>query len=127
METPMNPWLLTAGLAAILLDLIHVTLGERDVHRRMVAADWDREAKAIGSVVWHMATAVMAFGGIALIAAAFLPDHRTALAILPILLFLSTTGLFLGYGLTRLGSPWRLPQGFAFGGIAALAITGLLS
>jgi hypothetical protein len=127
MENPMNIWLLSAGLGALVLNVVHVTLGGREIHRPMVAAHWPEPAKAVWSVVWHAATAVMAFGGAALIAAAFLPTQALALAALPIALFLSFTALFVGYGLSRLGTLRDLPQWLAFAVISALGLIGLFA
>jgi hypothetical protein len=125
MEDIMNPWLLSAGIAALLLDLVHIFLGGREIHRPMVAAHWPEPAKAIWSVVWHAVTAVMAFGGLALIGAAFLPSQALALSVLPITLFLATAGLFLFYGIARLGTVRTLPQWVAFLAISALGVVGL--
>ncbi|WP_374427297.1 hypothetical protein [Tabrizicola sp.] len=121
----MNPWLMTAGLAALVLDLVHIFPGGREIHRPMVAARWPDPAKAVWSVVWHAATAVMALGGLALIAAGLLPQVAWALAALPVALFLSFAILFLFYGQKRLGTVWVLPQWLAFLSIAALALVGL--
>ncbi len=123
----MNTWLLTAGIAALLLDLVHIFPGGREIHRPMVASHWPEPAKAVWSVVWHAVTAVMALGGAALIAAAFLPDQALALSVLPIGLFLSAAALFLIYGAMRLGSVRILPQWAAFLAISALGIVGLVA
>ncbi len=123
----MNTWLLTAGIAALLLDLVHIFPGGREIHRPMVASHWPEPAKAVWSVVWHAVTAVMALGGAALIAAAFLPDQALALSVLPIGLFLSAAALFLIYGAMRLGSVRILPQWAAFLAISALGIIGLVA
>lgn len=121
----MNPWLLAAGVAALVLDLVHIFPGGRLIHRPMVAAHWPEPAKAVWSVVWHAATAMMALGGIALIAAGLLPDIALALAALPVALFLTAAALFLAYGMKRLGTIWVLPQWLGFLGISALALVGL--
>lgn len=121
----MNAWLLAAGTATLLLDLVHIFPGGREIHRPMVAASWPEPAKAVWSVVWHAVTAVMALGGLALIVAAILPDHALALAALPIGIFLSWTGLFLFYGLHRLGNLHLLPQWVAFLVISVLGLVGL--
>lgn len=123
----MNAWLLAAGIAALLLDLVHIFPGGREIHRPMVAAHWPEPAKAVWSVVWHAVTAVMAFGGVALIAAAFLPDHALALSVLPIALFLAFTGLFIVYGAMRLGTLRVLPQWTAFLFISTLGLIGLVA
>ena len=123
----MNAWLLAAGIAALLLDLVHIFAGGHEIHRPMVAAHWPEPAKAVWSVVWHAVTAVMAFGGVALIAAAFLPDHALALSVLPIALFLAFTGLFIVYGAMRLGTLRVLPQWAAFLFLSALGLIGLVA
>jgi hypothetical protein len=125
MEDIMNAWLLSAGIAALLLDLVHIFPGGREIHRPMVASHWPEPAKAIWSVVWHAVTAVMAFGGLFLIAAAILPDHALALSLLPIALFLSTAVLFIVYGLKRLGSLRILPHWVPFLFISVLGLIGL--
>jgi hypothetical protein len=127
MEIVMNLWLLSAGIAALLLNLVHIFPGGRAIHRPMVAAQWPEPAKAVWSVVWHAVTAVMAFGGLALIAAAFLPELALALSVLPIALFTAAAGLFIYYGLKRLGTLTVLPQWVAFSVISALAVIGLVA
>jgi hypothetical protein len=123
----MNPWLLAAGSAALLLDLVHIFPGGREIHRPMVASHWPEPVKVIWSVVWHAATAVMALGGAALIAAAFLPEHALALSVLPVALFASFAVLFVAYGLIRLGSLRVVPHWAAFLLISALAVIGLVA
>lgn len=122
----MNPWLFAAGAATLLLDLVHIFPGGREIHRPMVATDWPEPAKAVWSVVWHAVTAVMAVGGLAMLVASFRPEQALALTIVPVALFLSWSGLFLFYGLKRLGSVTVLPQWVAFSVISGLAIVGLL-
>jgi hypothetical protein len=127
MEDIMNLWLLAAGTSALLLNLVHIFLGGRKIHRPMVAAHWPEPAKAIWSVLWHAMTAVMGFGGLALVAAAFLPTLALALSVLPVALFASAAGLFVIYGLKRLGTLSILPHWAAFAAIAALAVIGLVA
>jgi hypothetical protein len=127
MEGNMNLWLLSAGIAALLLNLVHIFPGGRAIHRPMVVAQWPEPAKAVWSVVWHAVTAVMAFGGLALIAAAFLPELALALSVLPIALLTAAAGLFIFYGLKRLGTLTVLPQWVAFSVISALAVIGLVA
>ena len=121
----MNVCLLAAGVAALVLDLVHIFPGGREIHRPMAASHWPEPAKAVWSVVWHAATAMMALGGVALIAAGLLPDQALALAVLPVALFLSAAALFLFYGLKRLGTVWILLQWVGFLGISALALVGV--
>lgn len=121
----MNPWLLASGLCAILLGLVHIFPGGREFHRPMVASLWPEPAKAAWSVVWHAMSAILLFGGIALIAAARWPEYALALAALPLALFLATAALFVGYGLTRLGSVRILPQWTAFLILSGLCVLGL--
>ncbi len=121
----MNLWLLSSGIAALLLDLVHVFPGGREIHRPMLASATLTPEKAVWSVVWHGITVVLAFGGIALIAAALLPEHALALAALPIAIFFGFAALFLVYGVSRLGTIWTLPQWTAFLVISSLGSIGL--
>ncbi len=121
----MNTWLLASGVAAVLLDLVHIFPGGREIHRPMVTSAFPDPIKAIWSVVWHAVTAVLAIGGAALIVAAFLPDEALALSVVPIALFLSFAGLFMIYGLKRLRSLRVLPHWLAFLGISVLGLIGL--
>lgn len=61
------------------------------------------------------------------IAAAFLPDHALALAVLPIALFVAFAGLFIAYGAMRLGTLRVLPQWTAFLFLSALGLIGLVA
>jgi hypothetical protein len=126
MESIMNTWLLMSGIAALLLDLVHIFPGGKEIHRPMVASKLPEPVKVIWSAVWHAVTAFLAIGGAALIAAAFLPDHALALSVVPITLFLAFAGLFITYGLSRLGSLLVLPHWAAFLGISVLGLVGLL-
>ncbi|MFM7446921.1 MAG: hypothetical protein ACKO2N_24015, partial [Tabrizicola sp.] len=110
---------------ALLLDLIHVFPGGKEIHRPMVSSELVAPLKAVWSVVWHGVTVVLAFGGIALITAAFFPEQALALAALPIAVFLGFAGLFIAYGILRLGTIWTLPQWTAFLVIAGLGLVGI--
>jgi hypothetical protein len=125
MEHAVPPWRLSAGIVALVLDLAHIFRSAREIHGPMVGSDWPEPAKAVCSVVWHAATAMMALGGLALIAAGLMPDRALELAALPAPLFLSGALLFLVYGVKRLGSVWILPHWIAFLAIPALAVVGL--
>jgi hypothetical protein len=122
----MNLWLLASGVAMLLLNLVHIFAGEREIHRPMVSSTWPAPAKAIWSVVWHMATAMMLFGGLVLILAAFRPADALELAALPLLLTGSTAVLFIAYSLTRLGNLRILPHWIAFSAITLLGLIGLM-
>jgi hypothetical protein len=122
----MNLWLLASGIAMLLLNLVHIFAGGREIHRPMVAAHWPEPAKAIWSVVWHITTAMMLFGGLALIAAAFRPDLALAFAALPLALTASATVLFIAYSFSRLGTLRILPHWIAFSAITALGVIGLI-
>jgi hypothetical protein len=126
MELLMNLWLLAAGLCAVLLGLVHVVPGGRELHRPMVASQWPEPAKAVWSVLWHVMTAVLLLGGAALLVAARSPDDALALTALPLALYLVSAALFVGYGFRRLGSVLLLPQWTAFLVISGLAVVGLV-
>ncbi|WP_309667385.1 hypothetical protein [Tabrizicola sp.] len=122
----MNFWLLTSGIAMLLLSLVHIFLGGREIHLPMVKANWPDPAKAIWSVVWHITTAMMIFGGLALVAAAARPDLALALAALPLVLSASAAILFVVYSLTRLRTLRILPHWIAFSAITLVGTIGLL-
>jgi hypothetical protein len=122
----MNLWLLASGVALMLLNLVHIFLGGREIHLPMVNANWPDPAKAIWSVVWHITTAMMLFGGMALVAAAFRPDDALELAALPLALTASAAVLFVVYSLTRLGTLRILPHWIAFSAITLVGIVGLI-
>lgn len=122
----MNLWLLCAGIALLLLTLVHIFPGGREIHRPMVATHWPEPAKAIWSVVWHITTAMMFFGGLALIVAGMRPDEALAWAALPLALTGSTAVLFVVYSLSRLGTLRTLPHWAAFGVISVIGIVGLV-
>jgi hypothetical protein len=122
----MNLWLLASGIALSLLNLVHIFLGGLEIHRPMVNSHWPDPAKAIWSVVWHLTTAMMLLGGLALIVAALHPDIAMALAALPLALTASAAILFIAYGLSRLGTLLVLPHWIAFSGITLVGIIGLL-
>lgn len=123
----MNLWLITAGAGAILLDLVHITLGGREFHGPMLGSGLPDPAKALWSVVWHATTAVMALGGLSLIVAGLIPDQALALAALPIGLFMAAAVLFILYGARRLGNLTQLPQWTAFLVISVLGVIGLVA
>jgi hypothetical protein len=122
----MNLWLLASGIAMLLLNLVHIFAGGREIHRPMVTANWPEPAKAIWSVVWHITTAMMLFGGLALVAAALRPDQALALAALPLTLTAAATILFIVYSLSRLGTLRILPHWIAFSAITTLGVIGLV-
>lgn len=122
----MNAWLLASGTAMLLLNLVHIFLGGREIHLPMVASHWPEPAKAIWSVVWHITTAMMLFGGLALVVAAFRPDLALSLSAVPLALAGSAAVLFVVYGLSRLGTVRILPHWIAFSGITLLGVIGLV-
>lgn len=121
----MNIWLFASGIAMLLLNLVHIFLGGREIHLPMVASHWPEPAKAIWSVVWHITTAMMLFGGLALVAAAFRPDLALSLAAVPLAFAASAAALFVVYSLSRLGTLRVLPHWIAFSVITALGVIGL--
>ena len=121
----MNLWLFAAGICAILLGVVHVFPGGREFHRPMLASSLPAPDRAAWSVLWHAMSAILLFGGLALIAAAYLPAQALGLGVLPVALFMASALLFIGYGLRRLGSLRILPQWTAFLVISGLAIVGL--
>ena len=123
----MNLWLLGSGVALLLLTLVHIFPGGREIHRPMVGSQWPEPEKAVWSAVWHITTAVMLFGGLALAVAAFHPDLALSLSAVPLAVSGSATLLFVAYGQSRLGSLRILPQWIPFSVITLLGAVGLLA
>ncbi len=123
----MNLWLLASGTSMLLLNLVHIFAGGREIHLPMVASTWPEPAKAIWSVVWHITTAMMLFGGLALVGAALRPELALPLAALPLALTASAAVLFVVYSLSRLGTLRILPHWIAFLAITVLGLVGLVA
>lgn len=121
----MNLWLVVSGTCGILLGIVHIFPGGREFHVPLLASSLSKPAKAAWSVLWHAMSAILIFGGLSFLAAAYWQEHNLALSLLPLALYLSSGLLFVFYGLRYLGTVGPLPQWTAFFVISALAVIGL--
>ncbi len=119
----MNYWMLAAGSLSGLLLLAHVIGGRKEVHVPLLKSDLGPELGAYVSILWHAVTAVLAVGMVALFGAAMGLGNGAAMVV--VMQYLAFVGLFLGYGVARLGSVWVMPQWVAFLLISILAGAGL--
>jgi hypothetical protein len=113
---------LIAAIVTLATTAVHVVLGGPEVHDPLLASNAPDIAKAVGSVVWHAVTAVLAINGAALLAAAFKPALRQVIAGLVSAQFLAFAVLFVVYGISRFGSLWPMPQWTVFLIIPALLV-----
>ncbi len=121
----MNIWLASAGVASLLTCGIHVVMGEREIHVPMLDSKMHPTIIPVWTVVWHMVSVLLAMNGIWLLLAASDPALALAYASLPIATSVATAGLFLFYGIKRLGNIWMNPQWVLFVAIAGLGLIGL--
>lgn len=121
----MNRLLFAAACFSLLLGFAHVFGGGPEFHLTALASNLLVDQKAVYSVLWHFASATLFINSAALFLAAFKPEHRN-LSALVCLQFFAFGGLFIGYGMLRLGSPWVLPQWLFFALICVLAAFGYM-
>lgn len=112
----------TAAGITVLTTLVHIFLGGPEVHDPLLASNAPDIAKAVGSVVWHATTAILAINGAALFVAVGKPALRQAITALISAQFLAFAGLFIAYGLDRFGSLWPMPQWIVFLLVPALLL-----
>jgi len=105
------------GGFTLLLFAVHVTGGERDVARPMLAADYDATARWTMYVCWHAISAHLLLGGVTLVWAG-LTDHAAAGVLVAAIstLHLVYAALFLLFAArSRLERGWlKLGQWIAF-------------
>lgn len=103
---------LIAALLMTLTVFVHIFPGGAEVHLPLQAAPIPEGLKAISSVIWHAVTVMLIViaGGTFWLWRHPNPALETALAAIQI----GFTGLFLFYGLTRLGEISSMPQWVIF-------------
>jgi len=112
-------------LAAVLMGatfLIHVFAGGPEVHAPMLAALSEPDLGAFASILWHAVTVVLAVLAVGLWGLAERRDPLLEAVLSGIQL--GFAGLFLFYGLARLGTVWPMPQWVIFLAIPALTRFG---
>ena len=119
----MNKLLLAAAILSLTITVAHIVGGGAQYHAPILAGPLDVENKAIYSILWHFASLILALNTAALARLA-LSGANTELARFIALQAVAFAGLFLFYGLTRMGTVLLLPQWTAFLGVAVLAWLG---
>jgi hypothetical protein len=120
-----NKLVAAAGVLSLVLGVAHVFGGGVDVHDPLLSSEIAPLLKGYVSVIWHSVTvAIFLCSGLLLIAAKR-SDLGSLLAGIVIVYYGAFAGLFLFYGIARLGSVLLMPQWTAFLIIAALAAVGL--
>lgn len=121
----MNRWFIGAALLSGLTAVAHVFGGGPEFHKPMMASALSDPIRAGFSVVWHATTIMLVVNTGLLIRAALDRSEARALAWVVILQYLPFAGLFLYFGLMRLGNITALPQWSAFLIVSVLALIGL--
>ena len=109
----INKTIAVAGVLSLGLSILHIFGGGQSVHLPALESDASDLVKAFISVVWHGVTANLLICSVMLLMAALTKTHRTVLTSLVIANYLAFVGLFLFYGVTRLGTvflmiPWTI-------------------
>ncbi|GAA0587049.1 hypothetical protein [Caenispirillum bisanense] len=112
---------LASALMALTL-CIHVFAGGPEVHEPLQTILTDPPLAAIAAVLWHAVTVVLAVLALGLWRLAQHDDPLLEAVLSGIQL--GFAGLFLFYGLTRLGTVWTMPQWIIFLAIPALTRAG---
>lgn len=121
----MNIFFLAAAGLSVLTTFAHVFGGGPEFHQPMMASGLSQHIRAGFSVVWHATTIMLVVNSGLLIMATMNRPGARDFARVVILQYLPFAGLFIYFGLTRLGNITALPQWSAFVLIAILALFGL--
>lgn len=117
--------LLIAAAIAFLTFFLHVFGGGPEFLTPALASDLTADGKALYAVLWHMVSAFMLISVASFALGVWRPDIGSGAVLAVTALNIAIIGLFLFYGMTRLGSPWPLPQWIIFAVLSGLALWGL--
>lgn len=120
-----NKIIATAGMLSLALTAIHIFGGGADVHAPLLDSNASAVLKGFISVIWHGVTANLLLCSAMLFVAAVYPLHRKMLTWIVIANYVAFAGLFLFYGVTRLGSVLLMLPWIGFAIIVAVAAAGL--
>jgi hypothetical protein len=120
-----NKVIATASALSLALTAAHIFGGGGDVHVPLLASDASDVLKGFVSVIWHGVTANLLICSLMLLIAARNQSYRMMLTGLVIANYLAFTGLFLFYGITRLGSVFLMVPWISFATIVSVAAVGL--
>ena len=110
--------LFAAAVLMAITCLVHVFAGGPELYGPLRASDYPAMPKSVLSVIWHFVSLQLAFMTVALWVLTRRPNRA-----LFVYVFATTVGcalLFIGYGLTDLGSLLPMPQWTAFLAVALL-------
>lgn len=124
MTAPNMPTLIAAGLSTLTL-AVHLFAGGPEVHQSLQSAGLSPMLAAFAAVLWHVASVLIAVGAGTLTIAAYKPQFRPGVLIVMAVQYAGFAALLLFYGLTRLGTPWPMPQWTVFVILTGLCIWGL--
>lgn len=118
----MSKWIVAAaGLMAVTV-VAHVFGGGPEVNDIVSASSLPQTVRSLSSVVWHGITLMLVLATLAL---AYLARHENfALEVFLAAWQLGVAALFIGYGLTQLGTLWLMPQWIVFIAIPLLTYVG---
>lgn len=119
----MNRWMLAAAGALLLTTWVHVYLGGPEIHHVIQVSDLPPDLRALSAVLWHAVTIALLVFAAGCIWLARTPNP--ALVLLIGAIQVGYAGLFLFYGVTRLGTLWVMPQWIIFLLVPALMVIGL--
>jgi len=120
----MNRWIFSASIVSGLTLLIHTFAGESLFHAPALQSNLSIENKMVLSVVWHGITSVMVLSFVALILAVRSAQDKKSLLLFIAAQYAAMAGLFIGFGLFRLGSLFIMPQWTILLALAALIFAG---
>lgn len=121
----MNWWMMIAGMLSLVTAAIHVYLGGPEVHAPVQSSEsLASDVRATMAVVWHGITAILLLSGATKIYAAR-SGRIGAVVVFIAAQYLAFVALFAGYGLSRFGSLWVLPQWTLFAVILGFIGLGL--
>lgn len=120
-----NKLLAVAGALSLALTAIHIFGGGPDVHVPLLESNASDVVKGFASVVWHGVTVTLLICSVMLLIAAKSATHRSMLTGLVVVNYLAFTGLFLFYGIIRLGTIFLMPPWIGFLVIVLVALFGL--
>jgi len=121
-NTSLNRWHLTAAALMGLTVLVHAFLGGPEVYTPIRSSLLDPQLIAVLSVIWHGVTVVLFAMTLGLIW--MVRHHSPALALIIAGIQVGFAALFIGYGLSDLGTLAPMPQWIIFLLIPALMALG---
>ena len=122
-----NTWLFAAGIAALLVNLLHVFAGGPEIIRPVLRSETLHDVpKYVNYYCWHLVTLTIAAMGIGLIWAAIDPT-QTGLAWMWTVMAVLFTLWSVILVIWKKQKPFHMPQWTLFAVVSVLAIIGMLN